>query len=177
MVSQLNNGPTPTIITSFSKAQVCHPSHSLVAFIIEQHNIDFCLDLTNGDLTNSNQLQIFTCNTGNTNQVWLEGPPGGSTPPPPPPPPVGRAVHPNGDTSKCVDVKGAVFANGTPVQMSVFLSLGAPLRLTFYAALTVMVATPRNGFSTMVTPNSKWPERTSALTPVPLVSPGFELFD
>ena len=28
-------------------------------------------------------------------------------------------IHPNGNTSKCLDVQGAVFANGTPVQMSV----------------------------------------------------------
>lgn len=93
------------------------PGHLLAAFVIKQHNIDFCLDLTNGDLSNSNQLQIWTCNKGNNNQIWLDGPPGGSTPPPPPPPPAGRPLHHNGDTSKCVDVKGAVFANGTPVEM------------------------------------------------------------
>lgn len=28
-------------------------------------------------------------------------------------------IHPNGDTSKCLDVQGGVFANGTPVQMLV----------------------------------------------------------
>jgi hypothetical protein len=154
------------------------PGHLLAAFVIKQHNIDFCLDLTNGDLSNSNQLQIWTCNKGNNNQIWLDGPPGGSTPPPPPPPPAGRPLHHNGDTSKCVDVKGAVFANGTPVEMWVFLSLGAPLRLTFYEALIVMVVTHRTGFSIMVTPKSKWLERTSALTLLPVVSVGFEkLFD
>ncbi|GLB36859.1 putative G-X-X-X-Q-X-W domain-containing protein [Lyophyllum shimeji] len=26
-------------------------------------------------------------------------------------------IHPNGDTSKCLDVRGAVFADGTPVQI------------------------------------------------------------
>ena len=38
---------------------------------------------------------------------------------PPPPSGSGQAIHPNGDDSKCLDVRGAVFANGTPVQMSV----------------------------------------------------------
>ena len=45
---------------------------------------------------------------------------GSTTSPPPPPPPSsgsGNRIHPNGDTSKCLDVQGAVFANGTPVQM------------------------------------------------------------
>lgn len=29
------------------------------------------------------------------------------------------AIHPNGNTSKCLDVQAALFANGTPVQMYV----------------------------------------------------------
>ena len=29
----------------------------------------------------------------------------------------GNRIHPNGDTSKCLDVASANFANGTPVQM------------------------------------------------------------
>lgn len=37
----------------------------------------------------------------------------------PPPPPTGVAINPNGDTKKCLDVQGANFANGTPVQMCV----------------------------------------------------------
>ena len=38
---------------------------------------------------------------------------GGSTPPP-----AGtHQLHPNGNTSKCLDVQGGVFANGTPVQV------------------------------------------------------------
>lgn len=44
----------------------------------------------------------------------------------PPPPPTGVALHPNGDASKCLDVQGANFADGTPVQMCVFL-MSAPL--------------------------------------------------
>lgn len=31
--------------------------------------------------------------------------------------PKGTVLHPNGDTSKCLDVRGAQYANGTPVQM------------------------------------------------------------
>jgi hypothetical protein len=151
--------------------------HFLRAFIIKHHVIDFCLDLTNGDLTNSNQLQIWTCSKGNNNQVWLDGPAGGpspsgggSTPPPPPPPATGRPLHHNGDTSKCVDVKGAVFENGTPVQMYVSLSLGILLPLTFFTAMTVMVLRPRNGFIMMVILKSNWLELTSVLTPLPVVS-------
>ncbi|EKM79676.1 hypothetical protein AGABI1DRAFT_114159 [Agaricus bisporus var. burnettii JB137-S8] len=79
---------------------------------------DFCLDLTDGNSGNSNQLQIWECSTGNRNQVWLEGPPGnGESTPPPPPPPTSRALHSNVDGSKCMDVEGAIFANGTPVQI------------------------------------------------------------
>ncbi|EIM22544.1 hypothetical protein E3Q22_04355 [Wallemia mellicola] len=40
-----------------------------------------------------------------------------STTPPTPTGEVGVAIHPNGDTSKCVDVAGASFGNGTPVQI------------------------------------------------------------
>jgi len=32
------------------------------------------------------------------------------------------SLHPNGDTSKCLDVRLSVFANGTPVQMYVAVS-------------------------------------------------------
>ncbi|KAF7770762.1 hypothetical protein Agabi119p4_6736 [Agaricus bisporus var. burnettii] len=32
-----------------------------------------CLDLTNGNLTNTNVVQTFTCTDGNLNQVWLSG--------------------------------------------------------------------------------------------------------
>ncbi|BEI89301.1 uncharacterized protein CcaverHIS019_0206630 [Cutaneotrichosporon cavernicola] len=35
----------------------------------------------------------------------------------PPPKATGTVIHPNGDTSKCLDVQGANFANGTPVQI------------------------------------------------------------
>jgi len=32
-------------------------------------------------------------------------------------------LHPFGDNSKCLDVKGAVFADGTPVQMYVAIAM------------------------------------------------------
>jgi hypothetical protein len=38
---------------------------------------------------------------------------------PPPPPPLGRNLNPNLNLNKCLDVRGGVFANGTPVQMFV----------------------------------------------------------
>jgi hypothetical protein len=41
---------------------------------------------------------------------------------PPPPPPSGRNLNPNLNFNKCLDVRGGVFANGTPVQMLVLLN-------------------------------------------------------
>ncbi|KAL0945344.1 hypothetical protein HGRIS_000842 [Hohenbuehelia grisea] len=38
-------------------------------------------------------------------------------PPPPPPTPRGREIHPNGNRSKCLDVRGNSQQNGTPVQI------------------------------------------------------------
>lgn len=46
----------------------------------------------------------------------------GNPPPPPPPPATYHQIHPNGDTSKCLDVVGGVFADGTAVDMHVFVS-------------------------------------------------------
>ncbi|XP_006462966.1 hypothetical protein AGABI2DRAFT_194010 [Agaricus bisporus var. bisporus H97] len=83
--------------------------------ILANQNTNFCLDLTDGNLANTNQLQIWECATGNENQVWLEGPPGNDDPTPPPP--TSRPLHPNANGDKCMDVEGSVFANGTPVQI------------------------------------------------------------
>ncbi|KAF8997618.1 G-X-X-X-Q-X-W domain-containing protein [Cyathus striatus] len=33
------------------------------------------------------------------------------------PPPQGEMIHPNGDSYRCLDVRGAAYANGTPVQI------------------------------------------------------------
>ena len=38
-------------------------------------------------------------------------------------------LNPNGDTTKCLDVRGGVFANGTPVQM--YVSIATPVRMPF----------------------------------------------
>ena len=35
-------------------------------------NQGFCLDLTNGVLSNGNQLQTWQCTNNNNNQVWTE---------------------------------------------------------------------------------------------------------
>lgn len=35
-------------------------------------NQGFCLDLTNGNLNNGNQLQEWQCTNNNNNQVWTE---------------------------------------------------------------------------------------------------------
>ncbi|KAF8874250.1 ricin B lectin domain-containing protein [Gymnopilus junonius] len=37
---------------------------------IQLTSADFCLDLTNGNKTNQNVLQIWTCAVGNGNQIW-----------------------------------------------------------------------------------------------------------
>ena len=49
---------------------------------------------------------------------------GSSGTPPPSGPSGSHQIHPNGNSGKCLDVKGGVMANGTPVQMCVsFLCL------------------------------------------------------
>jgi len=77
---------------------------------IQLINSNLCLDLTNGNKTNSNVLQIWTCGGGNPNQIW-------SVTPAEQPPSATLNVHPNGDNSKCVDVVAAKFADGTPVDI------------------------------------------------------------
>jgi hypothetical protein len=47
--------------------------------------------------------------------------PTGMFPPPPRHRPRLVSLHPNGNANKCLDVRGAIFENGTPVQMSVAL--------------------------------------------------------
>ncbi|PPQ76086.1 hypothetical protein CVT26_004593, partial [Gymnopilus dilepis] len=37
---------------------------------IKLTSANFCLDLTNGDKSNQNVLQIWTCSAGNPNQIW-----------------------------------------------------------------------------------------------------------
>ena len=44
-------------------------SHTLVPEVINIEFTDFCLDLTNGDKTNQNVLQIWQC-SGDANQIW-----------------------------------------------------------------------------------------------------------
>ena len=51
---------------------------------------------------------------------WWPSNGGGSAPPPPPPSSGGsHRIHPNGNPNKCLDVVGANYANGTPVDMYV----------------------------------------------------------
>jgi hypothetical protein len=42
----------------------------VISWLLTVISPDECLDLTNGDKTNGNQLQVFQCFQGNTNQVW-----------------------------------------------------------------------------------------------------------
>ncbi|KAJ3552595.1 hypothetical protein NM688_g4074 [Phlebia brevispora] len=79
-------------------------------------NQGLCLDLTNGNLTDGNILQTWDCTANDINQIWFTT--AGITPPPPPPePPTPAQIHPNGNTAKCLDVAGGVFADGTAVQI------------------------------------------------------------
>ena len=54
--------------------------------------------------------------TGPIYGTWDYAGSGGSTGPSSPSS-GGNRIHPNGDSSKCLDVQGGKFANGTPVQM------------------------------------------------------------
>ncbi|KAF7791069.1 hypothetical protein EIP86_002030 [Pleurotus ostreatoroseus] len=70
-----------------------------------------CLDLTNGVLTNGNQVQSWACTANNDNQVWTLSaarPPGIPLP---------STIHPNGNTAKCLDIRADYVSNGTPVQI------------------------------------------------------------
>lgn len=66
-----------------------------------------CLDLTNGDTTNENQVQTWQCTDNDFNQVWAPVIPQTDV----------IQIHPNGNLAKCVDIRDADFSIGTPVQM------------------------------------------------------------
>ena len=69
-----------------------------------------CLDFTNGNVTNGSQVQTWACTDRDGWQDWtLSGTQ--RTPLP------GSRIHPGTDTAKCLDVRAADLANGTPVQM------------------------------------------------------------
>lgn len=70
-----------------------------------------CLDLTNGVLTNGNQVQTWACTANNDNQVWT------LSAARPPAIPLPSTIHPNGNTAKCLDIRADYVSNGTPVQM------------------------------------------------------------
>jgi hypothetical protein len=58
----------------------------------------------------------FRCPFGNT--IYdITFCPTGTFPPPPVRAPLPGALHPNGNARKCLDVRGAIFENGTPVQI------------------------------------------------------------
>ena len=121
-----------------------------------------CLDLTNGNLTNGNRVQTWSCTANNANQVWTLR---GTRPPTPPSPPVLR-IHPNGNSAKCLDVRADVVANGTPVQMYVCQSdvIVLVIRMTvcLRAAVTTVMEPPRKaGTSNEAVPRSAWTVPTS----------------
>ncbi|KAJ6448145.1 ricin B lectin domain-containing protein [Mycena sanguinolenta] len=63
---------------------------------------DKCLDVTNGATINGNKLQIWTCATANTNQLFVPNGYGGT-------------IQWSG-TNKCLDTTDGVLADGTPVR-------------------------------------------------------------
>ena len=88
---------------------------------------------------------------------------------------VPHQIHPNGNKSKCLDVKGGVLANGTPVQMYV----ASPSLLTNIVLITtVLIATTatalalRTGSSTRAPQLSRSRAQTTASTPVLVRTPG-----
>ncbi|KAJ8508457.1 hypothetical protein ONZ45_g9262 [Pleurotus djamor] len=97
---------------------------------IALENKGLCLDLPNGNNADGTTLQTWQCTDGNTNQIWTIADPNTSSsssssssstsstssPPTSTPNPSVR-LHPNGNNNKCVDVKGDIRANGTPVQI------------------------------------------------------------
>ncbi|RXW16373.1 hypothetical protein EST38_g9483 [Candolleomyces aberdarensis] len=65
----------------------------------------------------TSSLVLFGPSTASADPQW--GNNNGWNPPPPPPPQWGKRIqlHPNWNWGKCLDVRGAVFANGTPVDI------------------------------------------------------------
>jgi len=61
-----------------------------------------CLDVTNGDDADGTIVQLWSCVTGNTNQVWETD---------------GSTIRWKTDTSKCLDVTNGVFEDGTKIQI------------------------------------------------------------
>ncbi|KAL1746240.1 ricin B lectin domain-containing protein [Schizophyllum fasciatum] len=76
-----------------------------------------CLDLRDGVLANGAATQTWQCSSANTNQKWTTSASLGNSTTPTTPAMQGQVLHPNGNASKCLDVKGDA-ANGTPVDIS-----------------------------------------------------------
>lgn len=75
-------------------------------------------------------------------------------------------INPNGDTSKCLDVRGGVFANGTPVQMYVAIALLVCMLVTDSSLFTASIVTTvlhRNGPSWRGIPRFRCLARTFVL--------------
>ncbi|KAH6871958.1 carbohydrate-binding module family 13 protein/putative endo-1,3-beta-glucanase, partial [Coprinopsis sp. MPI-PUGE-AT-0042] len=77
-----------------------------------------CLDITDGRLENTNVLQTWECSPSNINQLWqFQQPIVTHAQSGPQDPFYGWPLHPNNNTNKCLEVRGGVFTNGTPVQI------------------------------------------------------------
>ncbi|KAF4608057.1 hypothetical protein EYR40_000400 [Pleurotus pulmonarius] len=66
-----------------------------------------CLDLINGNLDNSNGVQTSGTSTSSSVAPTTSLPPNEA----------GVQIHPNFRSNKCLDVRGNILANGTPVQI------------------------------------------------------------
>ncbi|TRM64086.1 ricin B lectin domain-containing protein [Schizophyllum amplum] len=80
-----------------------------------------CLDLRDGNLSSGAATQTWTCSTDNNNQKWsivaaASGTTSGTSPATSATATGGQALHPNGNSGKCLNVAGEA-ADGTPVQI------------------------------------------------------------
>jgi len=78
-------------------------------------------------------------------------------------------LHPNGDASKCLEVRGGVFADGTPVQMYVAIAMRLRVRVPFSdSSLFPGFFSHRfgNSFDCNNTPAQKWAISTQGETKV-----------
>lgn len=71
LASRLNHGSPLQMAASPSKTKVCQYIYTINWGV--NHCPGLCLDLTNGNLANTNVVQVWECVTGNTNQIWTRG--------------------------------------------------------------------------------------------------------
>ena len=79
-------------------------------------------------------------------------------------------LHPNGDASKCLDVRGGVFADGTPVQM--YVTIAMEIRIPFPDSSCLFFRFV-NSYDCNNTPAQKWAISTEGNTKVQVYGTNF----